>query len=188
MKIYTRKGDDGTTGLLFGGRVRKDGPGADRVRRGRRGTGRARRGAGRVRAGSELDAMLVGLERDSVGPDGGAGDGPGQPDRSSPAGKNLVTNDMVAALEASIDDAVDSLRSADRVRRAGRDARRRTARRGPYRRPPRRAARARRGARTTRTPCRTSTACPTCCGRWPAGRKERRCHPGRISDLVRPRP
>src|SRR5436189_256232 len=26
MKIYTRKGDDGTTGLLFGGRVRKNDP------------------------------------------------------------------------------------------------------------------------------------------------------------------
>lgn len=24
MRIYTRKGDDGTTGLYFGGRVRKD--------------------------------------------------------------------------------------------------------------------------------------------------------------------
>ena len=27
MKVYTRKGDDGTTGLLYGGRVRKDDPG-----------------------------------------------------------------------------------------------------------------------------------------------------------------
>src|SRR2546427_823147 len=26
MRIYTRKGDDGTTGLLFGGRVRKSSP------------------------------------------------------------------------------------------------------------------------------------------------------------------
>ena len=26
MRIYTRKGDDGTTGLLYGGRVRKDSP------------------------------------------------------------------------------------------------------------------------------------------------------------------
>ena len=24
MKIYTKKGDDGTTGLFYGGRVRKD--------------------------------------------------------------------------------------------------------------------------------------------------------------------
>jgi cob(I)alamin adenosyltransferase len=27
MRIYTRKGDDGTTGLLYGGRVAKDAPG-----------------------------------------------------------------------------------------------------------------------------------------------------------------
>ena len=27
MKVYTRKGDDGTTGLLFGGRTGKDDPG-----------------------------------------------------------------------------------------------------------------------------------------------------------------
>ena len=26
MKIYTRKGDDGSTGLFYGGRVKKDSP------------------------------------------------------------------------------------------------------------------------------------------------------------------
>ena len=26
MKVYTRRGDDGTTGLLYGGRVAKDSP------------------------------------------------------------------------------------------------------------------------------------------------------------------
>lgn len=29
MKVHTGKGDDGTTGLLYGGRVRKDAPGPD---------------------------------------------------------------------------------------------------------------------------------------------------------------
>ena len=27
MKVYTRKGDDGSTGLLYGGRTPKDAPG-----------------------------------------------------------------------------------------------------------------------------------------------------------------
>ncbi|MER3452706.1 MAG: ATP:cob(I)alamin adenosyltransferase, partial [Acidimicrobiia bacterium] len=66
MKIYTRRGDDGTTGLLYGGRVRKDDPrpeayGAVDEAQAFVGLARAEaRAAGR----DELDAMLVRIERD----------------------------------------------------------------------------------------------------------------------------
>src|SRR5207302_992227 len=63
MKIYTRKGDDGTTGLLFGGRVRKDDPapeayGAVDEAQAALGVARAETGEG-----SELDRLLVRPER-----------------------------------------------------------------------------------------------------------------------------
>ena len=64
MKIYTRKGDDGTTGLLYGGRVAKD----SAVIRANGAVDEAQAALGVVRAavepGSELDELLVGLERD----------------------------------------------------------------------------------------------------------------------------
>src|SRR5881227_4238064 len=64
LPIYTRKGDDGTTGLLFGGRVRKDDPapeayGAVDEAQAALGVARAETGEG-----SELDTLLVRLERD----------------------------------------------------------------------------------------------------------------------------
>ena len=64
MKIYTRKGDDGTTGLLYGGRVAKDSAAIEAngaVDEAQAALGLAR---SEVERGSELDAMLVGLERD----------------------------------------------------------------------------------------------------------------------------
>ncbi len=64
MKIYTRSGDDGTTGLYFGGRVAKtDAPievnGA--VDEAQAALGAARAWAER---GGEVDALLVSVERD----------------------------------------------------------------------------------------------------------------------------
>lgn len=64
MKIYTRKGDDGTTGLYGGGRVLKDSDAPEAY-----GTvDEAQAALGVARAfcpkGSELDVLLVGLERD----------------------------------------------------------------------------------------------------------------------------
>lgn len=63
MRIYTRKGDDGTTGLLFGGRVPKDAP---RIEvNGVVDEAQAAMGLSRAEAlpGSELDQLLVELER-----------------------------------------------------------------------------------------------------------------------------
>ncbi|MDQ1358675.1 MAG: cob(I)alamin adenosyltransferase [Acidimicrobiaceae bacterium] len=64
MKIYTRKGDDGTTGLLYGGRVAKDSPAIEAngaVDEAQAAIGMARAG---TEAGSELDGLLIGLQRD----------------------------------------------------------------------------------------------------------------------------
>ena len=64
MRIYTRTGDDGTTGLLFGGRVPKDSaqPAACGDADGAQATlGLARSAAG---AGSELESILVRLQRE----------------------------------------------------------------------------------------------------------------------------
>ena len=64
MKIYTRKGDDGTTGLLYGGRVAKDDPAIEAngaVDEAQAALGLARAG---TEPGSELDGLLIGLERD----------------------------------------------------------------------------------------------------------------------------
>ena len=64
MKIYTRKGDDGTTGLLYGGRVAKDSPAIEA--NGAVDEAQAALGLARAEAqsGSELDGLLIGLERD----------------------------------------------------------------------------------------------------------------------------
>ena len=64
MKVYTRKGDDGTTGLLFGGRVAKasERPTAyGDVDEAQAVIGLAR---AETRAGGELDGILVGVAHD----------------------------------------------------------------------------------------------------------------------------
>lgn len=103
MKIYTRKGDDGTTGLLFGGRVAKDSPlpvayGA--VDEAQAALGLARADAER---GGELDRIVVGLERDLWVLMAELATDPKNRHKLA-AGKNLVTAEMVDALEATIDE------------------------------------------------------------------------------------
>jgi cob(I)alamin adenosyltransferase len=102
MRIYTRKGDDGTTGLLYGGRVRKDDPRIEL--NGAVDEAQAALGMARAESepGSELDELLVSLERDlwvlmaevATAPDNR---------HKLKAGSTLVTDDMVRALEERID-------------------------------------------------------------------------------------
>ena len=103
MKIYTRKGDDGTTGLLYGGRVSKTSarPSAyGTVDEAQAALGVARAGCER---GSELDTTLVALERDLWVLMAEMSTAPGNRHKLTPE-KNMVTADMVTALEALIDD------------------------------------------------------------------------------------
>src|SRR4051794_29025507 len=94
MSFFTKKGDDGTTGLLFGGRVRKDAPAP--MAYGVVDEAQAAFGLARAEAepGGELDEILLGVERDlyvlmaelATAPDN-------RPKRV--AGPTLVTPEMV---------------------------------------------------------------------------------------------
>ncbi len=103
MRIYTRRGDDGTTGLLHGGRVRKDDPVPEAV--GDVDEAQAALGVARaeLEPGSELDQLIVGIERDLWVLMAELSAAPGN--RGAPAGgRSAVTAEMVASLEPLIDD------------------------------------------------------------------------------------
>src|SRR5205807_10217866 len=102
-KIYTRKGDDGSTRLLFGGTVRKD----DVAPEAYGAVDEAQAAIGLARAetgdGSELDQLLIGLARDLwvvMGELATASENR----HKLVAGTSLVTAQMVEALEPVIDD------------------------------------------------------------------------------------
>ena len=102
MKIYTRKGDDGTTGLLFGDRVRKDAPAPSAY--GAVDEAQAALGLARAEAtpGGDLDVILIGLERDLWVLMADLATAPASRDKLEP-GVSLVTEAMVEALEVRID-------------------------------------------------------------------------------------
>jgi cob(I)alamin adenosyltransferase len=102
MKIYTRKGDDGTTGLLYGGRVAKDSalPAAYGT------VDEAQAAIGAVRAecepGGELDDLLVALARELWVLMAELATDPSKRDRLTD-GQSRVTAEMVSVLEGRID-------------------------------------------------------------------------------------
>ena len=103
MKVYTRKGDDGTTGLLFGGRVPKDAPGPTAYGS----TDEAVSALGLARAesepGSELFDLLVRLQRELFVVGAELATLPGNRTKLVD-GTTRVTAEMVTALEPVIDE------------------------------------------------------------------------------------
>lgn len=103
MKVYTRKGDDGTTGLYFGGRVRKD----DAAPMAYGDVDEAQAAIGVARSmtpkGSELNDLLVALERDLWVLMADLATAEQNRHKLTP-GVTQVTQDMVDILEALIDD------------------------------------------------------------------------------------
>ncbi len=102
-KVYTRGGDDGTTGLLFGGRVAKDGPGPSAygtVDEAVSALGLARAEAER---GSELDELIQRLQRELFVVGAELATAPDKRDKLQPEVAR-VTAPMVTALEPVIDD------------------------------------------------------------------------------------
>ncbi len=103
MKIYTKAGDDGTTGLLYGGRVRKDAAGPmayGDVDEAQAFVGLARAETAR---GGELDDILVHIERDLWVLMAELATEPENHHKLTD-GKSRVTSVMVGHLETLIDD------------------------------------------------------------------------------------
>ena len=102
MKIHTRNGDDGTTGLFYGGRVRKDSdhPSAyGDVDEAQAAIGWAR---SQVERGSEIDRVLIHVLRDLWVLMAELATLPENRDKLED-GVSLVTNTMVEDLEKYID-------------------------------------------------------------------------------------
>ncbi len=109
MKIYTRKGDDGTTGLLFGGRVPKDSlrpEACGTVDEAQAAIGLSRAVAAEGERDDDLDPILVAVERDLWVLMAELATEPANRHKLTP-GKNLVTAEMVEALERHIDEVSD---------------------------------------------------------------------------------
>jgi len=102
MKVYTRTGDDGTTGLLFGTRVRKDDPRPSAY--GDVDEAQAALGLARAECepGSAIAAIIIDRQRDLWTLMADVATAPANRHKLEP-GRSLVTPEMVGALETLID-------------------------------------------------------------------------------------
>ena len=104
VRIYTKTGDDGTTGLLYGGRIPKDDPATEAYGT----TDEAVAVLGLARALTSDDAVradVLELQRDLFVVGADLATNPGERHKLEP-GISLVTEGMVARIERRIDDLV----------------------------------------------------------------------------------
>jgi cob(I)alamin adenosyltransferase len=103
QRFYTRKGDDGTTGLYYGGRVRKDADAPEAY--GTVDEAQAFLGLARAEAerGSELDQLLLQIERDLYVLMAELATLPENRHKLT-AGVTQVTPEMLAVVEARTDE------------------------------------------------------------------------------------
>jgi cob(I)alamin adenosyltransferase len=108
LRIYTKTGDDGTTGLLYGGRVAKDSAMIQLT--GTVDEAQAVMGLARAEAepDSELDQLLTSLERDLYVLMAESTTDPTKRSKLTP-GTTLVTDAMIERLEVTIDDLIDRI-------------------------------------------------------------------------------
>ncbi len=104
MRIYTRRGDDGSTGLFHGGRVSKDGSGPEAY--GTVDEAVAFLGTARALASGPMADAILAAQRDLFVV---AAELATAPERRGllQAGTSLVTGEMVVRLEAAIDAIVE---------------------------------------------------------------------------------
>lgn len=101
MKIYTRKGDDGSTGLFHGGRVAKDDTGPEAY--GVVDEAVAALGVARAVAPERLATAILGVQRDLFVVAAELATGAGNRSKLI-AGESLTTTAMVELLEDRIDE------------------------------------------------------------------------------------
>lgn len=104
VRIYTKKGDDGSTGLLYGTRVSKADPAAEAY--GTVDETVADLGVARALAKEPLRVLLLQLQRDLFVVGADLATNPAQRSKLEP-GVSLVTPEMAERLEGEIDAAVE---------------------------------------------------------------------------------
>jgi cob(I)alamin adenosyltransferase len=102
-RIYTKTGDDGTTGLLYGGRVPKDDASTEAY--GTTDEAVAVLGMARARSGRELAEEILALQRELFVVGADLATNPAERAKLEP-GVSLVTAEMTQRLERRIDELV----------------------------------------------------------------------------------